>query len=213
MAKKGSDPSTVGDKAKIRVLFAEVEGNNESVQQALRTMISAMARPAQITQQQVPNAHASFQIEQSPAEQESPSETDDADETQTATHTKVSRPSRAGKKTDRNSGVKMVHDLNFRPQDNEPLKDFISGKDPKTDLELVLALVYYMKNIMSESKVGLDHILTALKEVGKPVPAALKQTVQNLKTKKAWINYTDIEDIRTTTQGDNFVEHEMTKGE
>jgi hypothetical protein len=26
---------------------------------------------------------------------------------------------------------------------------------------------------------------------------------------KMWLNFTDIEDVRTTTQGDNFVQHEM----
>ena len=49
MARRNND-STGEDKAKVRVLFAEVEGNNETVQEALRTMISAMSRPARIVQ-------------------------------------------------------------------------------------------------------------------------------------------------------------------
>jgi len=28
-----------------------------------------------------------------------------------------------------------------------------------------------------------------------------------------WLNFTDIEEVRTTTQGDNFVAHDMGKAE
>ena len=47
MARRGNDPAGE-DKAKVRVLFAEVEGNNESVQEALRTMVSAMSQPVRV---------------------------------------------------------------------------------------------------------------------------------------------------------------------
>ena len=39
MAKRSNDPTPGTDKAKVRVFFAEVEGNNESVQEALKTMV------------------------------------------------------------------------------------------------------------------------------------------------------------------------------
>jgi hypothetical protein len=42
MAKRSSEFASGTDKAKVRVFFAEVEGNNESVQEALRTMVSAI---------------------------------------------------------------------------------------------------------------------------------------------------------------------------
>ena len=44
--RNGNEPALATDKAKIyRVFFVEVEGNNESVQEALKTMVSAMNRP------------------------------------------------------------------------------------------------------------------------------------------------------------------------
>jgi hypothetical protein len=48
MAKRNNEPTSGADKAKVRVFFAEVEGNNESVQEALRTMVSAMSRPVRV---------------------------------------------------------------------------------------------------------------------------------------------------------------------
>jgi hypothetical protein len=46
MAKRNNEPISGADKAKIRVFCAEVEGNNESVQEALKTMLAAMTRPS-----------------------------------------------------------------------------------------------------------------------------------------------------------------------
>jgi hypothetical protein len=56
MAKRGSESISGTDKAKVRVFFAEVEGNNESIQEALQTMVSAMSRPVRIiAEQRVPS--------------------------------------------------------------------------------------------------------------------------------------------------------------
>src|SRR6185437_10924308 len=48
MARRNSESAFGTDKAKVRVFFAEVEGNNESVQEALKTMVSAMSRPVRV---------------------------------------------------------------------------------------------------------------------------------------------------------------------
>ena len=40
MTRRNSEPAFNADKAKVRVFYAEVEGNNESVQDALKTMLA-----------------------------------------------------------------------------------------------------------------------------------------------------------------------------
>ncbi|HXC90096.1 MAG TPA: hypothetical protein VNV18_08015 [Stellaceae bacterium] len=40
MARRSNEPAFSPDKAKVRVFYAEVEGNNESVQEALKTMLA-----------------------------------------------------------------------------------------------------------------------------------------------------------------------------
>ena len=104
-------------------------------------------------------------------------------------------------------------DLNFRSNGGQILKEFIEDKEPKNDLETVLATVYYMQHDMALAKIGPSHVMTAFKEAGKAIPVDLWQTIRNVKKSRMWLNFTDIEDIRTTTQGDNCVEHEMGKGE
>ncbi len=74
-------------------------------------------------------------------------------------------------------------------------------------------MLYYMQHVMELPKVGASHVMTAFKEGGKSIPVDLKQTIRNIKSSRMWLNFTEIEELRTTTQGDNFVEHEMGKSE
>jgi len=106
-----------------------------------------------------------------------------------------------------------VPDLNFRPDGKQAFKEFVVEKSPKKDLEAALVLVYYMQHVMDVPKIGPAHVMTAFKEAGIAVPVDVKQTIRNVKKLKIWLNFIDIEDVRTTTQGENFVEHEMAKGE
>lgn len=70
-----------------------------------------------------------------------------------------------------------------------------------------------MQHFMALPKIGPAHVVTAFKEAGKAIPVDVKQTIRNVKRLKIWLNFADIEDVRTTTQSDNFVEHQMGKGE
>jgi hypothetical protein len=212
MARRGNDP-TGGDKAKVRVLFAEVDGNNESVQEALRTMVSAMSRsvrmvhvkangelpaiaPQDIDADSVDDALDSDSVAEEPSQSESNA---------------GRKPRGSGPKTDRNAGIALVPDLNFRPEKHPPLREFFAGKAPSSDMEEILLVVYYMQHMMKVSKVGLGHIRTALGDVGKSIPLDLKQTIRNIRGKKAWVKYTELDDITTATAGENHVLHDMGK--
>src|SRR5690349_14326423 len=46
MPKKSQESEGVPDKAKVRIFFAEVEGSNESVKEAVKAMVHAINRPA-----------------------------------------------------------------------------------------------------------------------------------------------------------------------
>lgn len=216
MAKRNSEPANGTDKAKVRVFFAEVEGNNESVQEALKTMVSAMNRPTRVISEQKANGKAAVLLEQADvAEAEDVSgeidEEGDLDEEHAPQAAR--KPRGAGKRIDRNAGLNLVPDLDFRPNGKPALKVFVEEKGPKNDLETALAAVYYLQHEMGITKISVSHVLTAFKEVGKAIPVDLRQTVRNIKKSKMWLNFTDLDDIRTTTQGDNFVEHEMGKDE
>jgi hypothetical protein len=216
MARRNNEPISGVDRAKVRVLFAEVEGNNESVQEALKTMVSAMSRPVRLMSEQKINGRASALLERADV-QEVEDAVDQIDEVETLAEDLVTqngrKPRGTGKKTDRNAGLELVPNLDFRPNGKQSLKEFVEKKNPKSDVETVLAVLYYMQHIMGLTKIGPAHVMTAFKEAGKAVPVDLKQTIRNVKKSKMWLNFIDIEDFRTTTQGDNFVEHEMGNSE
>jgi len=215
MAKRNNEPASGAGKAKVRVFFAEVEGNDESVQEALKTMVSAMSRPVRVISEQKGNGKAAALIQQSDVE-----EVDDVieqDEVSELVDEESASPARkargSGKKVDRNAGLELVPNMDFRPSGKQALKDFLEKKSPKNDIEITLAAVHYMQHVMQLTKIGPAHVMTIFKDAGKPIPVDLKQTIRNIKKSKMWLNFTDIEDVRTTTQGDNFVEHEMGKDE
>jgi hypothetical protein len=216
MAKRSNEAAPAADKAKVRVFFAEVEGNNDSVQEALKTMVSAMSRPVRVISEQNGNGKAPLLVQQANADEvdESIEEVEDAGAvSEEPEGTNNRKPRGTGRKIDRNAGLNLVPNLNFRPDGKRSLKEFVEAKKPDSDLETVLAAVYYMQHEMLQSKISPSHVMTVFKEVGKAIPADLRQTIRNVKKTRMWLNFADIEDIRTTTQGDNFVEHEMGIGQ
>jgi hypothetical protein len=216
MAKRSNEPISGADKAKVRVFFAELEGNNESVQEALKTMVSAMSRPVRVISDQRVDGKAHVLLEKAdieevegPIEQLSEVETSGDDTTPQSAR----KPRGTGRRIDRNAGLELVPNLNFRPGGKPALQDFVEEKDPNNDLKMMLVMVYYMQHVMELAKMGPAHVMTAFKEAKKPYPADIRQTIRNVRNSRMWLNFADIEDIRTTTQGDNFVEHEMGKSE
>jgi hypothetical protein len=216
MAKRSNEANFGIDKAKVRVFFAEVEGNNDSIQEALKTMVSAMSRPVRVITEQKVNGKTSALLEQTDSDEveQALDGTEEAETFEEKSPAQNNRKARGtGKKIDRNAGLELVPDLNFRPSGKPSLKQFMDQKNANSDVEAVVVALYYMQHTMGLPKIGPAHVMTAFKEAGKAIPVDLRQTIRNIKKSKMWLNFTDLEDIRTTTQGDNVVEHEMGKSE
>lgn len=217
MARRNNEPTSGSDKAKVRVFFAEVEGNNESVQVALKTMLSAMSRPVRVISEQNSNGNGAVLLPQTDDIEEAEEAIDQVEEVEAlgeeSAPPNARKPRSTGRRGDRNAGLNLVPDLNFRPNGKQALKEFLDEKSPKSDLEVGLVTVYYMQHFMGLAKIGPSHVMTAFKEAGKPIPADVRQTIRNAKKLKIWLKFTDTEDVRTATAGENFVEHEMGKGE
>src|SRR3984893_14633807 len=141
------------DKSKVRVLHAEVEGNNETVQEALRTMVSAMSRPVRVVQLKA-NGETPSLIQQELELDNLDNASDDdkgSEDSSQSEPSVVRKQRRSGAKTDRNAGIAIVHDLNFRPEGHPTLRDFFTEKSPSSDMEQVLVVVYFMQHMMKTS--------------------------------------------------------------
>jgi hypothetical protein len=130
MARRNNEPISGADKAKVRVFYAEVEGNNESVQEALKTML-AMSRPVRVISEQKANGNAAVLLQHSDAEVDDEpidpvEEVGASDEESAPQNTR--KPRGTGKRVDRNAGLNLVPDLDFRPNGQRALKEFVDEK-------------------------------------------------------------------------------------
>src|SRR5262249_52451568 len=103
----------------------------------------------------------------------------------------------------------MVKELDMRPVDKQSLKEFYAEKAPDDQQAQFVVIVYYLTRILGLTGIGTNHIYTALKEVNVKVPANIAQIARNAASRKGWLDTADSEDLKVTTMGENFVEHDL----
>lgn len=116
----------------------------------------------------------------------------------------------AGGKSKPTKELKMLTDLNLRPDSKTSLKDFAAKYDMKTAEELTLVIVYYLKEELKET-VTVNHIFTCYNELDKKIPQYFKQTLSNCKNNKNWIDVDNWNDIKYTVPGMNHMKHDIKK--
>jgi hypothetical protein len=226
MARGNSDREQGTERGKIRFIIAEVEGNNQTLQDLVRTMAPMLSRPVEV---KVPLKLVQNRAVGSASNARSPEldllhqdaaapDVIDAEEVEQpdTSATSTTRKKRGeGTKTERNARISPAADLNFVPKDKPALKAFFAQKAPATDMEQVLVVGYYLKHMLDVATFGPGHIFAGLKHVNKPIPVDLRQTMRNMKPMvgnkqgKGWFNFTDVDSARLTTEGENVVEHEL----
>lgn len=226
MARGNSDREQGTEKGKVRVFFAEVEGSNQTLQDVLRTMSHMLPRAVEVKvpPKLVQNGASGAATNARPSEPDlfnqdtAAREVIDAEQAEQpdgGAPTNARKKRGEGTNTERNAGISPVADLNFVPRDKPALKAFFGEKAPATDMEQVLVLGYYLKHTLDVATFGPGHILAGFKHVNKPIPVDLRQTMRNMKPMvgskqgKGWLNFTDVEAARLTTEGENVVEHEL----
>lgn len=103
---------------------------------------------------------------------------------------------------------KLVNSLNLKPSDKESLKEFYSKYVIKSGFENNVIFIYYLEKTLSQSNIGVDHIYTCYKDVGQKVPGNLRQNIIDTKRNKGWIETDNMDDLRLTQIGENYVEHD-----
>lgn len=77
----------------------------------------------------------------------------------------------------RKESYSIVKDLDLSAKNQGgSLRDFFAEKAPSSGMERATVFVYYLEKMAKVSGIDPDHIYTCYKEVGVPVPKALKQT-------------------------------------
>lgn len=205
MAKKkfGDAPS----QAKIRVFFAEFEGDNATIQEGMRAFSAAVGRISQApAKPRISNGATNGQlpledIEDVAEDQENVEEPDEPS-------VEVVSPPRQKRKP---PTMSLVKEMDLRPKGAESFIDFWDSKHPVSQPQALTVAVYYMKKVLSLAPVTPNHVYTCLKEVRYRVPNDLPQIIRNCATREGWVDTKNINDLQITTRGENFVEHDLPK--
>lgn len=117
------------------------------------------------------------------------------------------------KKPSRPSSFSIVKDLDLRPNDKKPLKEFYDEKAPSTNIETNTVFVYYLEKLLNIKNITVDHIYTCYKEVVRlRVPGNLKQSIVDTASNRyGYLNGADMQDIKLNVRGENLVEHDLPK--
>ena len=117
-----------------------------------------------------------------------------------------------GKKFSRTSSFSIVKDLNLRPKDKKPLKEFYNEKAPGTNIEANTVFVYYLEKLLGINNITVDHIYTCYKEIGLRTPGNLKQSIVDTASNRyGYLNGSDMQAIKLNVRGENLVEHDIPK--
>lgn len=112
------------------------------------------------------------------------------------------------------SQLAVVKDLNLKKEGTNPsLRDFYAQKMPATFSEQNAVFVYYLNRLKEIEAITPNHIFTCYKEVGARVPGAFYQSLMDTARMKGWIDTGNTDQIRITTVGENFVEHDLPKSQ
>jgi hypothetical protein len=121
-----------------------------------------------------------------------------------ATTDKVAKPRKA-----QAGPPKFKSELNLRPKGKKSLKDFVAEKKPKTNEERFAVMIYYLEKTLQEKTIDRNHIYTCFKELNVKFPLQIDAVLRNAARRKGWFDTSNSSDLRITTRGENFVEHDL----
>lgn len=104
--------------------------------------------------------------------------------------------------------LSMDKGLNLSPAGKVSAVDFATEKVPANGKEKCVVAVHYLRDVIEVEKVTAQGVLTFFKTVGWPVPADLKNMLQQAGT-EGWLDTADSNDIKLTSSGENLVEHKL----
>jgi hypothetical protein len=104
--------------------------------------------------------------------------------------------------------ISMDKSLNLSPPGKQSALQFAALKTPTNALQKCVVAVHYLRDVIEMPKVKTDAVLTFFKTVQWPVPADLKNTLQQAGS-AGWLDTANSEDIKLTSSGENLVEHQL----
>lgn len=204
------------DKAKVRVFFGEIEGDNETIRDGLRSIAEAVNKTFQqdirvvkvITVGGTPDAkQLTAELEQEIIDIEA-----NSDESSEANEPKSNGRKEKPVRSVKAKTYQFVKDLNLRPSDKKSLRDFYNEKKPSSQQDEATLVLYYLHRILEINNITSNHIYTGLKELsefGVRVPKDILAVFRLIAYRYGRVDSSNYEDLKMATPGDNYVEQDM----
>lgn len=193
------------EKSRIRVFFADFEGSDSTIREGLKAIADAVGKTFEPRTKFVnisPPVKDGNNLEL--PEHIIEDLNSDTGEESKSSSTKRTRPSKQPK-------LKMVSNLNFFAKGKTTLREFYAEKNPKDDQQKIVVFLYYLAKTLNLQNITPDHIYTCFKDLKEKIPSNLHQAIRNIKDRRRWIDFSTINDIQLTVQGENLVEQELGK--
>lgn len=193
------------EKSRIRVFFADFEGSDSTIREGLKAIADAVGKTFEPRTKFVNISPPvkdgnNLELPEHIIEDLNP----DTGEESKSSSTKRTRPSKQPK-------LKMVSNLNFFEKGKTTLREFFAEKNPKDDQQKIVVFLYYLAKTLNLQNITPDHIYTCFKDLQEKIPSNLHQAIRNIKDRRRWIDFSTINDIQLTVQGENLVEQELGK--
>lgn len=104
--------------------------------------------------------------------------------------------------------ISMDKNLNLSPSGKASAVQFATEKAPTSVMQKCVVAVYYLRDVIGMEKVTAQAVFTFFKHLNWPLPADLKNTLQQAGT-AGWLDTADSQDIELTSLGENLVEHDL----
>jgi hypothetical protein len=104
--------------------------------------------------------------------------------------------------------ISMDKNLNLSPPGKVSAVQFATEKSPTNFMQKCVVAAYYLRDTIEVEKVTAQAVFTFFKYLNWPVPADLKNTLQQAGT-VGWLDTANSEDIKLTSLGENLVEHNL----
>jgi hypothetical protein len=211
---KNNNKGGGGGKARVRVFLAEIEGDDDTIQEALRSVGAALGKTFQqnITVIKAPPAGGETSSKElGAANLPDTPEGELVDESSDSAEVVPARKAspRAQSQPRKPVSYTFIKDINFRPADKQSLKDFFAEKKPSDQQQVLTVVLYYLYRVLEINNITLDHVYSGLKEAGVRVPPDIASIFRNISNRKNYVDSGDCDCLKTTTTGDNFVEHDL----
>lgn len=198
VAKKGS--------GRVRVFFAEFEGDDDTVQSGIKAMAAAVNKTFE-SRRVIVSRPAPLEFETAQEDELVDDEYDEVLDSDVFDST--DNGSAKKKRVRKPPNMSLVKDLNLRPSGKQSLREFFEAKKPSNQWSQIVVFVYYLEKILEVESISPNHVYTCFKDVGKRAPKDTPQAIRNAASRKEYIDSSDQDKLRMTVPGENFIEHDL----